>query len=374
MDPVLELPSPPLPAPALKPEPKSEPKRAPEPTPDPAPAAEPAPEVRPRRRRLHGVLLTLAWFLVVVAAAGALVAPWTSVVVPSWVPLAGAVCVTTAYAYALGVRTGGRPLISGLLALVLSAAAAISGAPVLLAGATVCTVALGAVLGVLSTTPAARFVRVVGECLVATAVAAVAAFAATAYDAPISLMRAGYLALALGLLGALLIVFRLGAGLQGLGTRGVIVVVGGLVLLAVSLAYTEALARWGSPGVIEGVDQTARRVHDVLGAVPRPIAFLLGFPALAWGVSTRARRRQGWWACGFGAAALVVVGMSLLRHRAALAEAGLGVGYALVVGLLLGYLVIRVDAFLTGTRGRRARRAEEASAARPEPRRTAPLL
>ena len=43
-------------------------------------------------------------------------------------------------------------------------------------------------------------------------------------------------------------------------------------------------------------------------------------------------------------------------------------------GLALGYLVIRADAFLTGTRGRRARQLEEQSAHRPEPARLDPLL
>jgi NhaP-type Na+/H+ or K+/H+ antiporter len=57
-----------------------------------------------------------------------------------------------------------------------------------------------------------------------------------------------------------------------------------------------------------------------------------------------------------------------------LMEAGLQLAYGLVIGLVLGYLVVRVDAFLSGTRGARARRAEAATAHRPEPRRTAALL
>jgi hypothetical protein len=40
-----------------------------------------------------------------------------------------------------------------------------------------------------------------------------------------------------------------------------------------------------------------------------------------------------------------------------------------VLGLFLWYLVIRTDTFLTGARGRRARRLEEATAHRPEPNR-----
>jgi peptidoglycan/LPS O-acetylase OafA/YrhL len=102
--------------------------------------------------------------------------------------------------------------------------------------------------------------------------------------------------------------------------------------------------------------------------------FLLGFPVLAWGVYTRARRRQGWWAAVFGAAGLAVVAGSLLDPAVSLPEAGLTVVYSLVLGLLLGYLVIRADRFLSGDRGRRARRAEEAAAHRPEPGRLRPLL
>jgi hypothetical protein len=108
--------------------------------------------------------------------------------------------------------------------------------------------------------------------------------------------------------------------------------------------------------------------------VPRPIEVLLGFPALAWGVSTRARRRQGWWVCAFGAPGLSVVAVSLLDPDMALLEAGLSVLYSLGLGLLVGYGVIRADLFLTGARGRRARQLEELAAHRPEPGRLQPLL
>jgi hypothetical protein len=331
---------------------------------------------KPKResRSLSARTLTALWFVAVLAAAAALVVDLTPLVVPAWVPVAGAVGITTTYTLALGVRAGGRPVIAGLLALVLTVVAAVSAVPVLLAGAAVSTAAVGAVLGVLATKPAARFPAVVREVLVATTVAAVAALAADGYGARVSLERSGYLALALALLTALALVFRLAAGFQGLGTRGAVVVIGGLGLLAVTLAYTEALSRWGSPGMIESIDEVIARVRETAGAVPRPIEFLIGFPALAWGVSTRARRRQGWWACAFGAAGLAGVATSLLSTDLDPAEAALGIGYGLVIGLALGYLVIRADAFLSGTRGARARRAEEAAAHRPEPARTAALL
>ena len=55
-------------------------------------------------------------------------------------------------------------------------------------------------------------------------------------------------------------------------------------------------------------------------------------------------------------------------------EAALSALYGLLLGLVLGYVVIRVDLALTGSRGRRARRDEEERALRPEPARTSPLF
>jgi len=233
---------------------------------------------------------------------------------------------------------------------------------------------VGAVLGVMGTVPAARFPGVVRECLLATLVAVLTAFAVEAYDAQVSAARAGYLVLGLSLIGALLLAYRLAAGLHGLGRRGLVMLVSGLGLLAVSLAYTEALARWGSPEVVDTFDGMTNGIRDAIGAVPRPTEFLLGIPALAWGVSTRARRRQGWWGTGFGAAGLATVTVSLLDHRVSLLEAGLATAYSVAVGLVLGYLVIRADKFLSGARGRRARRMEEAAAHRPEPGRMHALM
>lgn len=307
-------------------------------------------------------------------AALAVVSGWTALELPHWVSTAGAVTVSTLYAFGLAFRTGGRALVTGCLGLVLACSAVLSGLPVLLAGAAAGTAVLAAVLGVMATIPAAGYAAVVRECAIATAVAGVGAFAVEAYQAEVSLGRIGYLALGLSLLGAIGLVYRLGAGLHGLGRRGFIMLVSGLGLLLVTLAYTEALSRWGSPELSRTITETVRDIRSVLGAVPRPLAALLGFPALAWGVSTRARRRQGWWVSAFGAAGLAVVAVSLLNPRVSLLESGLSVLYSAVLGLLLGYLVVRADKFLTGARGRRARQLEEAAAHRPEPGRLQPLL
>lgn len=316
----------------------------------------------------------MAWFVLLLGAIAAVVLPWTPADVPEAVPLAGAVALTTLFTHGLAVRTGGRPMVSGGLAVLLAGAAVWTQQPVLLAGAALATAVVAALLAVLSTTPAAKFSGVVREVVVAAVVAGVGALAVHAYGAELSVERAGYLAIGFSLIGALVLVYRLGAGLQGIGRRGLVMIVSGVVLLTVTLAYTEALARWGSPGVIEAVEGAFTTAGDVLGAVPRPIEVLLGFPALAWGVSTRARRRQGWWVTAFGAPGMSVVALSLLGPDASPLTAGLSLLYSLALGLLVGYGIIRADLFLTGARGRRARRLEELAAHRPEPGRLQPLL
>lgn len=336
-------------------------------------------EERRRRRREQTrnaarLVLSAVWVVLTALGLAAILLGWVGEELPTWLPTAGAVTITTTYTWGLAARTGGRPYLSGGLALLATAGTVVTRAPVLIAAAAVTTAVVAAILGVMATTPAARFAGVVRECLVATAVTAVGAVAVQAYHPEVSAERVGYLTLGLSLLGAVGLVYRLGAGFHGLGRRGAIMVVGGLALLFVIIAYTEALARWGTPGLVTGVESALADVRSALGAVPRPAEVLVGFPALAWGVSTRARRRQGWWVSAFGAAGLATVAVSLLGPEVSLEEAGRGLLYSAALGLALGYLVIRVDTFLTGPRGRRARRLEEASAHRPEPGRMWPLL
>ena len=74
-----------------------------------APGAARPPKPKRESRSLSARSLTALWFVAVLAAATALVADLTPLAVPSWVPVAGAVTVTTTYTLALGVRAGGRP-------------------------------------------------------------------------------------------------------------------------------------------------------------------------------------------------------------------------------------------------------------------------
>lgn len=319
-----------------------------------------------RLRRLWGVAIAAGLVLCVL--------PWTPLDPPYVVQGLGALAVTTAFSVALAARTGGSAPAAGGLAFVLASVALLTQVGFLLAGVAVATAAVASVLGVMATTPGARYSRIVVEVLIAAGIALIGAFAVAAYDAPLSPDRAAYLTLGIALLGALGLVFRLGAGLAGLGRRGAVAVVAGIALLVVGLAYTEALARWGTGDLRSSLADLISHVRDTFGAVPRPTEFLLGFPALAWGVSTRARRRQGWWVSAFGAAGLAVVSTSLLYPGVPLTEALLILGYSLVLGLALGYAVVRADSYLTGNRGRRARLAEEATAHRPEAARFDALL
>ena len=213
--------------------------------------------------------LRLSWVLLVLAGVGAIAAGWWGPDrPPAGLPAAGAVTVSTCYAVGLGARTGGRPFVSGALALAVGLAGVLSRLPVLAAAAAVGTAVLAAVLGVLATTPAARFRRGALEVAVSVVTVAFGALAAAAYQPQVSPMRVGYLCLGLSLLTAMGLVHRLGAGLTGLGTRGVVMVLGGLVLLAVTLAYSQALARWGSPEMVEAVRRGT--VHVQPPSAPSP--------------------------------------------------------------------------------------------------------
>ncbi|GGO73422.1 hypothetical protein [Nocardioides deserti] len=316
--------------------------------------------------------VSIAWGVVVLAL-GALVAGIVPVG-PGWLPGVGAVAVATTYTWALAARTGGRPQVFAALALLLGVLALALDDDALRTGAAVLTCVGSAVLGVMATVPARRFGEAARECGLALVIAAVGALATVGFEPRVAVVRFEYVTLGLALLAAFLLVHRLGAGLHGLGRRGLVAVLVGTALLAVTLAYAELLRRYGTAGLVTSLLDAVRWSRDTLGAFPRPIEAVLGVPALVWGCHMRARRRQGWWVCAFGVCATAPVANSLANPSISLLECALSVLYGAAVGLLLGYAVIRADLALTGPRGRRSRRAEEAAAGRPEPRRAEALL
>lgn len=312
-----------------------------------------------------GVAVLAGLVLTIVSAIG---------VGPDWLDHAGAIVIATVYAVALSTRAGGRPWIFGLLALAIGGATLAFDQVSVRAGAAVLTAVITAVLAVMVTVPAQRFRHAVREVGVALVVAGVGAMAVVGFRPVVSLERFDYVSLALSFLLVVLLVFRLGAGLHGLGRRGLVVLLVGTVALSIAMAYAELLRHYGSQALVEDVLDGVAWVRDTLGAMPRPLLMAVGVPALLWGTHMRARRRQGWWVTAFGVAATMTVAGLLVNPATGWIEAGLIVVYSVVPGLVIGFVVIRLDLLLTGPRGRRARREEAEAAIRPEPGRLEPLL
>jgi hypothetical protein len=285
---------------------------------------------------------------------------------PDWLPRVGAVVVVTVFAWLLAARTAGRALIAATIAFALGVLAVVVGGPILPTGAAVMTAAIGGVYAVLATVPAVTYWKAVREVGVATVLSGIAALAAAGFGPTVSATRFDIVSLVVGLVLCVALVYRLGAGFHGLGRRGLIAVTVGTVVLLATLTYAEMLQRYGS-GVIVSVLDLVEATRAQIGAFPRPLVVLLGIPALVWGVHLRARRREGWWVCAFGVAATVPFAAGLVAPDYNFIQAALRAIYSLALGLPLAYLVIRADLALAGSRGERARRAEEASAHRPEP-------
>ena len=322
-------------------------------------------------RAWHGLGL-VAWLLVVLAGAAALVAALLGYA-EDWLADAGAVAVTTAYAWGQAARTGGRPVIFAGLALVLGGAVVVIDENALRSGAAVVTAVLTAVFALMVTVPAAGFVAAVRETVVALLVSAIGAMATLGWAPVVDLHRFEYTVLGLALVASFLTVFRLGSGFHGLGSRGIVIVVAGSVMLALTVGYAELLQRYGTHSLVETLDDAVRWSHHHLGAFPRPIIALLGVPAVVWGTHMRARRRQGWWVCAFGIALTAPVAYALVDPGRSVREVSLATGYGAVLGLVIGFVLIRIDLRLSGrrsARGRRQAEIDEVTALRPEPGRT----
>ena len=310
--------------------------------------------------------------MVVLASAAALFAALLGYV-GDWVADVGAVAVGAAYAWGLSARTGGRPVIFSLLALVLGGLVVVLDENALRSGAAVVTAVLSAVFAVMVTVPASSFIAAVRETVVAFLVAAVGALATLGWAPVVDLERFEYTVLGLSLVGSLVMVYRLGSGFHGLGTRGIVTVVAGCLMVMVTVGYAELLQRYGTHSLVETLDDTVRWSHHHLGAFPRPIIALLGVPALTWGTHMRARRRQGWWVTAFGIGMTAPVAYSLVDPGRSLEEVGLATAYGALIGLVIGFVLIRVDLRLSGrgsVRGRRQAEIEEVTTVRPEPGRT----
>ncbi len=306
-------------------------------------------EQQPRQRagRRSAAALRVGWALALLATTGGLV---TLRVIegPELAQQGVAVALALVLAVGLAVRAGGPVLLAVVVTVGLGAGAVATQWLPLLAGAAVATGVLAACLAVLGSRPAASFRLVTLEVLLAHLVAGAGALGAAGFTRDLSGERLAYTVLALAFVSTVALVYRLGGGLHSLGKRGLILVGAAAVLLVVVVVYTAALTRYGSPDLVIQVRSAEAWALEHLGGIPTPAAMLIGVPALAWGVSMRSRRRQGWWACAFGTAATASVTARLAEPTDTLAAAALGAGYGIVVGLVLAYLLIRVETLLTG--------------------------
>lgn len=275
-------------------------------------------------------------------------------------------------AVGLARRSGGRVSVALVLAVVVGATAVATQWPLLLAGAAVATGVLAGCLAVLGTRPGPTFPAVVREVVIALLVATAGGIGAAGFAVRVDTERFAYTVLGLTLVSTVALVYRLGGGLHSLGRRGLILAGGALVLFVVVVVYTAALTRYGSPELVLEVRKAQDWTRDHLGGVPHPVEALVGVPALAWGVSLRSRRRQGWWACVFGTAATAHVASDLVDAGDPGLSTALAAAYSLVLGLILAFALIRLERLLTGRTGRRAA-DDRAIPPREEPGRLQPL-
>ncbi len=273
------------------------------------------------------------------------------------------------FATGLAVRAGAGAQVrwATALAVVVTVTAVLTQWTPLLAGAAFATGVITACLAVLGTRPAPTFRLVLLEVVLAMAVSTAGALAVWGYSVDVARDRFEYAVLGHALVATVALVYRLGGGMHALGRRGLLLGAGALVLLVVVLVYTAALTRYGSPQVVVQVRSVQAWVQEHLGGVPRPVEVLVGIPALAWGVSMRSRRRQGWWVCVLGVAMTAVGTTKLIPSGVDEVTVALSAAYSLVLGLVVAALVIRLERALTGRGGRGAQ------VLRQEPGRLAPL-
>ncbi len=311
------------------------------------------------------------WLAAVLVSAGHFAAGhgWWSQ--PAVVSRTAAIAATWLGVVVLTHRTGGRPVVIGLFAAVVLGLVTAFPEEWALAGAAVTAACVYGVLGMVLTRPAGGL-RALLE-LVMCALAGVAgAVAVAAYDVGLRPFRFGVTVMVLVLVAGFALAWRLGQGVSSLGRRGLVLIIGGGLLVLALVAYAEAIRQWGSPELVQEVVDAKAWVSDNLGAAPRPIEALVGFPAMVWGVTVRNRRRQGWWMCALGSLGAAGVAASLVQPRIGFVEGLTATGYDVVVGAVLGLLVVALDRLLTA--GGRRVQVSATAPDRPEPARFAPLL
>ena len=329
--------------------------------------------------RLARSTVVLCWLVAWIIATAAAATSIITVDLPDWVAVACGGTVTVLHLCALAHRAGARTWLWTVLGALGTAAALASDRAWALSSVSVLSAVVSGVVAVLLTRPAATAWRSLVEYVVALLVASAGAVAVAGINAPVRPERYSLVVAGLALLLAVVLVWPLGADLHGLGRGGLAVILGGAALAIGLLVYAEALRTYGSPAIVHRFDETVDWLTDNLHGVPKPVEALVGFPALVWGIGTRAWRRQGWWLCVLGVLGTATLAASLGSPRRDPELAALSAAYSAAIGAVLGLLVLRTDVLVTrhrerrGGTGRRALRTDEVSLIRPEPGRSRPL-
>ena len=337
--------------------------------PDRAPAFAPEPS--------GSLLLTVLTLLLLVAGvAAAITRFWIPAGVhnlPLHFPGYGSVVLTGVLVGMVSHRLIGPWRLPALLAFGVGAAAVLTGRVWLVGGAASLAAVSSGVLAVVVTRPGSSLFKTLREVVVAVAIAYIGALAVGGYAAPLQIDTFRLLTIVATLLGCLVVAQRLGGGFDELDRRTMGVVVAAIFALVVAAVYSRAFDTWASQGLVDAMNSLGNRVRDTIGAVPRPLEWIVGVPALVWGVRSRALRHQGWWICAFGGISTAYIASSLGEPHVDLSESLLGSAYAVLIGVVIGLVLAGFDSNLARP-DRRSHQAYGTPAERAEPGRRQPLL
>lgn len=266
-------------------------------------------------------------------------------------------------------RGGGHLRIWLPIIVLLAVTAAVTNIAGLLAAAAGVTAVVSAVLAVVATIPGNTITRLIGEYFVALGIATSGTVAVAAWNAPVHYQRFNLVVLAVALALAIIFVWSLGSGLHGLGRQGLAIAGGVAIIVIVVLVYSSFVRQHGSPQLTDFLSDAVIWARRIFIGVPRPVQFLLGFPALIVGISMRSRRRDGWWILVFAVIGTGVMSTSLVMPGAYPSYVGLSTLYSAVIGFGVG-LVARMF-FVRVPKAKRARILE--GTGRVEPGRFSPL-
>ena len=306
-----------------------------------------------------------AWVVGTLGAATAVVA----VGAPEWIQRPSAALLMVVFVLALVHRGGGHMRLWVPPAVVLGALALVLENNSLLASAAVLTAVTAAVWSVMVTRPASTVVGALAEYAITIVVALSGTMAVAAWNAPVNYQRFNLLVLGAALALAITLVWRLGAGLHGMGRQNFAILIGVAVVLVLVLAYSSFVRTHGSQTLIDLFTDLVIWMRETFRGVPRPVEVFLGFPALLVGVSLRSQRREGWWILVFAVIGTAVLTTSLVTPGAFPSYIALSSLYSVVLGAALGLLVR--SQVMTRRSSRAARQVDPLS--RVEPGRFAPL-